>query len=441
MVEQTANIGSYTQIWSIGSMRISPALSFVVGQLGSGGTVSTTDIGQTSDGSLIGISTISVTNGTVSTYSATELDATASLYYDAQTVGTLYQDGTAILQGVSPVTANAAGGTMSASATAWDDYDLQTDHYAVAFFVSGAYFENPLYLGDGSCDDASSDCRIGLGGGVYWLEAASIYVGSTLAHQTDVPQDGSTALVSDSAYNSFLSSAPQPVPSGVTFSVDSWAAAIKKIAPILFIARSVWADQNPTNPYIYPLPYLVDLVNDTQTTPSPGNNAERDRTYLLEDTYGHPWGNNNPVTVSEKFLYVGGTQSEMPAPNNPSNPQAAPWTHSTGEMSNGLFTDEYGFTAAGQSPLWFLQFYWAWGFTVPSDFTLPTIPGVNDGSISGMTGLAIPLMIKSKNPATAFQNCAMFGTQGLYFSQQYIAVNGEAEPATPPGCPVELGAF
>ncbi len=150
IVEQTANIGSYTQVWSVGSIRISPALSFVVGQLGAGGTVSTTDIGQTTDGSLTGISTVSVTNGTVSTYSATELDATASLYYDAQTVGTLYQDGTAIRQGVSPISAKAAGGTMTASAVAWDDYDLQTDHYAVAFFVSGAYFENPLYLGDGS---------------------------------------------------------------------------------------------------------------------------------------------------------------------------------------------------------------------------------------------------------------------------------------------------
>jgi hypothetical protein len=59
----------------------------------------------------------------------------------------------------------------------------------------------------------------------------------------------------------------------------------------------------------------------------------------------------------------------------------------------------------------------------------------------GMSGFAIPLMIKTKNPATAFQNCAMFATQGLYFTQQYIAVNGEAEPATPPGCPAQLGSF
>src|SRR4051812_44657333 len=64
---------------------------------------------------------------------------------------------------------------------AWDTYDLQTDHYALAYFFSGGYYQNPLYFGDGSCDDASSDCTIGLGGGIFWVEVASIYVGSTLA--------------------------------------------------------------------------------------------------------------------------------------------------------------------------------------------------------------------------------------------------------------------
>ncbi|HZQ51412.1 MAG TPA: hypothetical protein VFB14_04395 [Bryobacteraceae bacterium] len=145
MVEQTSNIGSYTQVWSVGSIHISPAISFMVGQLGTGGTISTTDTGQTTGGYVIGVSTISITNGNISTYSATELNATAGLYYDAQTVGTLYQDGTAILQGATAVSANGAAGAFSASAVAWDDYDLQTDHYVVAFSV-GEYYENPLYL-------------------------------------------------------------------------------------------------------------------------------------------------------------------------------------------------------------------------------------------------------------------------------------------------------
>lgn len=42
----------------------------------------------------------------------------------------------------------------------------------------------------------------------------------------------------------------------------------------------------------------------------------------------------------------------------------------------------------------------------------------------GMSGAAIPLMIKSKNPATAFQNCTMFGAQGVLLTTQYVGING-----------------
>ena len=82
-VEQTGWIGNYTQVWFVGNTQASPALTFFVGQLGTGGTLTSTDIGQTSDGSVVGTSIVSIGNGTVSTYSATELDYTASLYYDA----------------------------------------------------------------------------------------------------------------------------------------------------------------------------------------------------------------------------------------------------------------------------------------------------------------------------------------------------------------------
>ncbi|HXE11951.1 MAG TPA: VCBS repeat-containing protein [Bryobacteraceae bacterium] len=85
-VEQTGNIGSYTQVWSVGGIQASPAVSFMVGQLGGGGTISTTELGVTTDGHVVGVSTLSIANGTAGTYSATELDYTASLYYDAGTV-------------------------------------------------------------------------------------------------------------------------------------------------------------------------------------------------------------------------------------------------------------------------------------------------------------------------------------------------------------------
>jgi hypothetical protein len=54
-VEQTAWIGNYTQVWSVGNVQASPALSFFVGQIGAGGTLTTTSIGQTSDGSVLGV--------------------------------------------------------------------------------------------------------------------------------------------------------------------------------------------------------------------------------------------------------------------------------------------------------------------------------------------------------------------------------------------------
>jgi hypothetical protein len=175
-VEQTGNIGSYTQVWSVGGIQASPAVSFMVGQLG-GGTVSTTELGVTTDGHVVGVSTLSIANGSAATYSATELDYTASLYYDAGTVGTLYEEGTPIRSG-SASNSGLADGYMSAPATAWKDYDLQTDHYVIAYIPYGIYFENPFYYQDGSCGDVSSDCTFGPGGGIYYVTAASIYLGA-----------------------------------------------------------------------------------------------------------------------------------------------------------------------------------------------------------------------------------------------------------------------
>jgi hypothetical protein len=409
-VEQTTDIGTYTQVWSVGPVQASPALSFIVGQLGATGTVSTTDIGQTSDGSITAISSLSVTNGTVSTYSATELDYTASLYYDAQTVGTLYQDGTAILQGVSQATAGGAAGGLSASAVAWDDYDLQTDHYVVAFFVSGSYFENPLYLGDGSCDDASSDCTIGLGGGVYWLEAASIYLGSTAADQVDVTQDASNIpLADDSAYNSFFQEIGQPT-SGITFKIDLWTSAIRSIIPALFIAESAYQSQNQS----YPLPLFLQLVQDgyNETTPP----VERSRTYLIRDIYGKVWNFKDPLRIDEMLTYVAGS-GQMPQPNENG------WTSANGEIdSSSEMTDLYQNRAVfgGYPEVDFLHQYYATGFKAP-ELTLPGVPTL------GPVQNAIPLMILSPNP-NILGACRYFGTLGVALRADYVGINGDRGP-------------
>lgn len=76
--QPSSDVGVFTQIWSIGNAQATPVMNFVVAQDGMGGTLQSVDAGQTSDGSLTGISVITISNGTVSTYSDTELDYAAS---------------------------------------------------------------------------------------------------------------------------------------------------------------------------------------------------------------------------------------------------------------------------------------------------------------------------------------------------------------------------
>ena len=429
-VEQTSNIGSYTQVWSVGDTAITPAISFVVVQLGSGGTVSTTDIGQTPDGSLAGVSVLSVANGTVTTYSATELYGTASLYYDAQTVGTLYQDGTAIAQGAI-ASAGTAGGYLTAPAIAWDTYDLQTDHYALAYFFSGGYYQNPFYFGDGSCGDVSSDCTIGLGSGIFWVEVASIYVGSTLADQTNVPQDGSIPPFNQSLYDTFLASSQPPYPTGAVFTaeVKEW---IKRLTIVGLLAKAAVdanvAESSPAVPYMVELlkpPAGDEYVDNPQVRPPQG---ERQRRYILKDTQGHPW-RNVPVTVRERFSNKVGP-GVLPAAdgiwyNGPTIPGAQALDN------HQQMTDHYGLGALFASEVGFIQYYYAFGFTAPSWLQLPSgfsLPGV------GPTGLAVPLWIKD-----AYNSCATglkdpIAGQAVRFSPNYTGIAGDNGPPPAQGC-------
>lgn len=107
---------------------------------------------------------------------------------------------------------------MTASANDWNEYTLQTDHYAVAFIVSGSLFSNPLYFGDGSCDDASSDCSIGIGGGALWVTEASIYLGSTLADVLSAPANASFTQVKNPTGTNY--------PNTISVSIKKWSTAI-----------------------------------------------------------------------------------------------------------------------------------------------------------------------------------------------------------------------
>ena len=426
--QQTPSLaGFYTQVWSVGGVTTNSAISFVIGQRSSSGTITTTALGYTSDGHLSAVSQLSISNGQVTTYSATELDYEASSYYDAGTVAGLYDEG-GLITSNSTTGYGSAGGNLYATATDWHDYDLQTDHYVIAYLAYGGYYENPYYYDDGSCDDYSSDCTIYTGGGPYYVAAASIYLGSTIAHQTDVPQqDTSVPLVDSSAYNSFLSQSGQATP---TFSVTTWDKAIADAGAILLTAAAEYKSQHSDNTYDFPYPYLLDLVGDTQSG-SGGGSAERDRTYLLEDTYGRPWLNSKPVTVYETLLYQGGAKQVMPTSNNPST-NGGGWSHQNGEMLNGQFLDAYGFQAPGQPVVYFWQRYWATGFNTSSPLNLPPIPGVT--GTPGVSDPIVPLILKIKNPQ-APGSCSLFGVQGILLSNSYIGVNGDTGPANPAGCP------
>src|SRR6185312_10248204 len=82
-------------VWSVGGIQASPAVSFVVGQLGDG-TLISTELATNSTGQILGVSSVSIANGVVTTYSATEFDYQTSLYYDAGAVATMYEDGTPV---------------------------------------------------------------------------------------------------------------------------------------------------------------------------------------------------------------------------------------------------------------------------------------------------------------------------------------------------------
>ena len=199
-----------------------------MGQLGNPGTITSTSTGTTPDGNITGVSKLSISSGVVSTYSATEFDPTASLDYDSQTVATLFDNGSQSKQIVSSIINGSTSGSITATANAWDDYDLQTDHSAVAFFVLGGYYYNPLGYGDGgSCTDESGDCGIDVGTAAYYISVAEIYLGSTVADQENVPQNAAPPpLLGTDMYGSFIAEAGQPATGPVLQPVIDWGTAL-----------------------------------------------------------------------------------------------------------------------------------------------------------------------------------------------------------------------
>jgi len=369
-----------------------------VGQFGASGTVTTTNTGWTSDGHLEGVSSLSINNGAVSTYSATLLDYTANLYYDSDTVATLFDERTPISQAVTQIDSSTAA-ALSASAAAWHDYDLQTDHYAIAYFVNG-YYANPLYWGN-SCDAETGDCSVSGGGGyAYWITAAAIYIGSTLADQGYVPQDGSLPPFDLNAYNGFLASSQPAYGNLATFSaqVTEWIKRLGTVYTAIKLAEGVY---NPNQSLdVPPIPFYVDIVDDTYDIGA----GERQRTFIIKDLKGVPWNMNYPLRVRERFSNMFTAGGVTPPQPNGIWYNLVPLTSSNDQqIVESKYVDHHKgtiFNMAAQTS--YLQYYYATDFVMPSYMaglsSLFTVPGILD------VGPALPLWIKDTRACPQWKN-------------------------------------
>lgn len=133
---------------------------------------------------VVGESVISVTATQVITYSATEMDYTTSYYYDAEADGFLWQNGTVIRSGYA--LGNPTGdGYMSAPTVINSTYEIQTNHWLIAYYyVTGYGYDDPYGYGliDGGGYGGTGD--IYAPGTPEFVGASSYYIGSTYVATT-----------------------------------------------------------------------------------------------------------------------------------------------------------------------------------------------------------------------------------------------------------------
>jgi len=176
-----------TEVWSLGNSEASPAVSFSTGTSGSGGAIVTKPVGNTRDKYGMGLSAIWEAPGRVSTYSATEFTHLTALQYDIESASTLNQDGKPIKQQKTKGFASASE-VSEGPAVDMNDYRLNTDHYAIAFWGSRD-FDNPLNFADRACFGGRSTCQLVPVGGPPRVPHAEIHLASTTVDQSSMPWD------------------------------------------------------------------------------------------------------------------------------------------------------------------------------------------------------------------------------------------------------------
>ncbi|HXE14747.1 MAG TPA: hypothetical protein VN633_21655, partial [Bryobacteraceae bacterium] len=397
------------------------------GQLGDG-TLISTELATNSTGQILGVSSVSIANGIVTSYSATEFDYQTSLYYDAGAVATMYEDGTPV-RSASDSGGPAAGGNLSFPATLWKDYTLATDHYATAYILNGGFYYNPYYFQSGSCDDYNTDCTFVPGGGYLYISTALIYLGSTATEHTNVAIDGSDVPLSDNdAYTGFMSRVSKPTKDqldGFKFSVTK---ILKDYRLAALVAASAYQHSQDEQIRNYQVPMFLKLIRDDISEPAPL--IKRTRRYKVLDIYGNPWRAVNPLRVDEHLTYVAG---DLPL----SDPNSVGWeidsTHGEYNRLNygggAALEDDYSVGnpfVSDTSEIDFWQMYSASNFRAAGT-TFPKLDSL--GIVNG--GMPL-ILILPDSPASAVHDgltsCADFAIQSVRMSKLFVQFNGDNGP-------------
>ncbi len=241
---------------------------------------STVSFGQ----SVAGVSVISVANGAAETYSATELDYVASLYYGTYSAGYLFENQNQIRAGSATGRA-IADGYMSAPSVSLSDYQLETDHYLIASYAftdgGGDEFSNPYgfgFLPGGYGGNAT----YGPSGGPAYVVTQYLYLGTTIVAELDGPDDPTTIPSPDDSYLNEGDSFANTTPDQRRQIVHDWDAQIRAA----MAANYAQKQQVPS----YRFPVYASVIQDCgQQGDSLSANWVRHRRYRVYDNLRQPW--------------------------------------------------------------------------------------------------------------------------------------------------------
>jgi len=319
---------------------------------------------------------------------------------------------------------------MSGNANAWDDYDLQTDHYVDAFDDSGVYYK-PLYFGEDGCDgkiEDGTDCTLGSGEGSYVLAEAELYLGSTIANQSDVPQDGSLPAFNLDYLNAFAAASSQST-AAVQGQASAWVTKLGDLYHSIRLLESTYDTSPSTNPRYVPIPFYVDLKTDCYDT----NTAERQRTFIIKDLYGSPWNMSFPIRIRERFSnQVNITASSGPLRDGVWYNLLPIISSRDVPITDAEFTDHHRgapFSYAG--PPSYIQYYYATDFTLPG-YLQPLLSLLSAPGVSPTLGAAMPLWIK--DTYNTFGLTSYTPGEAIVLFPGYVSIDGDKGTGQQ-GCP------